>query len=131
VDGLLSDSVADAYRYFEPPWIGPLLGLNPIFDLGIYFGECILLHNTKLRWDPVRAPDASSVIHNIIFGRRFLALFDPVRWMYTQCNNIRADKLARARRLPAYPATGSLSEAWIFRHIELQARTLCGKKPKP
>ena len=130
VDGLEHDAVADAYRYFEPPWTGPLLGLNTIFDLGIYFGEWILPHNPKLRWQPVRAPDASSVTHNIIFGRRFLALFDPVNWTYTHCNNIRADKLAKARRLAAYPATGSSDESSVFRHIEWQARKLCGKKPK-
>lgn len=130
VDGLESDAVAGAYRYFEAPWTGHLLGLNLIFDLGIYLGECILSHDAKLKWQPVRAPDANSVTHNIIFGRRFFALFDPVRWMYTECNNIRADKLAKARRLPAYPATGFLREDAIFRVIEWEARKLCGKKPK-
>ena len=130
VDGLESDAVTFAYQDFEPSWTGPLLGLNPIFDLGIYFGECILSHNPKLKWEPVLAPDASSVVHNIIFGRRFFALFDPVWWTYTQCNNIRSDKLAKARRLPAYPATGSLGESRIFHHIEWQAMKLCGKKPK-
>ena len=130
VDGLERDCVADAYRYFEPPWTGPLLGLNPIFDLGIYLGESILSHDPKLRWRPIRAPDASCVTHNIVFGQRFFQLFDPVRWMYTECNNIRADKLAKARRLPAYPTMGLLEEDALFRHIEWEARKLCGKKPK-
>jgi hypothetical protein len=131
VDGLESDAVADAYRYFESPWTGPLLGLSPIFDLGIYSGECILSHNPKLKWEPVRAPESSSVTHNIIFGRRFGALFDPIRWMYTECRNIRAEKLARARRLRAHPGAGSLDEGWIFRKVESEAMELCGKKPKP
>src|SRR5262249_40126676 len=41
VDDLDNDDVHDAYWGFLAPWTGALGGLNPIFDLGIYYAECL------------------------------------------------------------------------------------------
>jgi hypothetical protein len=43
------DAVANAYRGFTAPWIGVLSGLNPVFDLGVYYAECLWLRRTKLK----------------------------------------------------------------------------------
>lgn len=32
------------------PWSGDFLGLNVIFDLGIFFGECVIVRNPRLHW---------------------------------------------------------------------------------
>src|SRR5690348_7588845 len=45
VDALGDDTIWRAYRGLETPWTGALLGLNPIFDLGIYCGKCLLVQN--------------------------------------------------------------------------------------
>jgi len=39
VRDLNDHATIDAYRGFAPRWTGPLAGLNPIFDLGIYHAE--------------------------------------------------------------------------------------------
>jgi hypothetical protein len=45
-------SVFDAYHDFAWSWTGTLLGLNVVFDLSLYVGECILYRNQKLKWTP-------------------------------------------------------------------------------
>lgn len=40
-----------AFYDFACPWTGAFHGLNAIFDLGIYFGECVIARNRRLRWD--------------------------------------------------------------------------------
>src|SRR5262249_42035855 len=50
VDDLDDDAVHDAYWGFLAPWTGKLAGLNPIFDLGIYYAECLWSRRTKLKW---------------------------------------------------------------------------------
>jgi hypothetical protein len=89
VPGLERDAVRDAYQEFETPWTGDLLGLNPIFDLGVYFGECLLLRNPRLEWKPGRGPEPTFVSHHI-FGQKSGRPFDPVADMYTRCRNIQA-----------------------------------------
>jgi len=87
--GLEKDTVLAAYREFGSPWIGDLLGLNTIFDLGVYFGECMLLRNRRFEWKPIRGPERVS--HNI-FGQKSGRPFDPIDYMHTRCRNIQATK---------------------------------------
>jgi hypothetical protein len=37
------------FRYLVP-WEGDFRGLNVIFDLGIFFGECVIIRNPLLHW---------------------------------------------------------------------------------
>ncbi|RXH16571.1 hypothetical protein EAS56_06150 [Bradyrhizobium guangzhouense] len=101
VDDLDDDTVQDAYRGFTLPWTGPLSGLNPIFDLGIYFAECLWHRRTKLGWIVLRAPDRGFGSHAIsgLPGGRF---FDPIRFMYVECRNIRNTKRSKQKRTQAY-----------------------------
>jgi hypothetical protein len=32
------------------PWTGELRGLNVVFDLGVFMGECVIARNPKLHW---------------------------------------------------------------------------------
>jgi hypothetical protein len=100
VDDLRSDAVSDAYHEFAAPWAGRLLGLNTIFDIGVFFGECMLSRKPKMRWKPVRGPEAHCVTH-FIWGQRGGRLFDPINYMYTACNNVRAEKLWRGKTFAA------------------------------
>jgi hypothetical protein len=68
VDELRSDAVRSAFHGFESPWVGPLIGLNAVFDLGIYVGECFLSRNSQLRWMPIRGAEPSYISHPI-FGQ--------------------------------------------------------------
>jgi hypothetical protein len=97
VDDLDDDTVQDAYRAFTLPWTGALAGLNPIFDLGIYYAECLWRRRTRLRWIVYRSPDYGSAVH-IIEGLPHGRGFDPMHWMYTECRNIRNSRPAKRKR---------------------------------
>jgi hypothetical protein len=96
---LNDDSVDDAYCGFTASWTGTLSGLNPIFDLGVYYSECLWSRRTKLKWLIYRGPDGPSATHVIsgLFGGQ---LFDPIHWTYVECRNIRNAKRAIRKRLP-------------------------------
>lgn len=85
VDGIGSDPLRAAYHEFAVPWTGTLAGLNPIFDLGVYLGECMLARNPRLRWQALRVADGAT---HMIFGLRDGRPFDPISWTYTECRNI-------------------------------------------
>lgn len=94
-----TEEIQLSYIYFDQPWAAGLLGLNVVFDLGVYFGECMLFRNPRLRWSPMRYHDyhdAHSVAHPI-FGAHD-KVFDPVRSMYITCARIRGAKRRRNRR---------------------------------
>ncbi|MGJ4993865.1 hypothetical protein ACQR0Z_05610 [Bradyrhizobium sp. HKCCYLS3077] len=95
VDGLQhqeSDALWRAYNWFEAPWTGSLLGLNVVFDIGIYMGECIIYRNPKLQWRPHVAPEPmSGASHFIDFPKRRRP-FNPMKWSYTECKNIHSAK---------------------------------------
>jgi hypothetical protein len=57
IDDLDGDLVQDAYQGFTLPWTETLSGLNPIFDLGVYYAECLWYRRKKLEWIVYRAPD--------------------------------------------------------------------------
>jgi len=115
VHGLESDTVWSAYHGLAASWTGPLLGLNAIFDLGVYYGECLLLRNSRLRWHPSRGPEPNTAAHPI-FGQRNRRPFDPVDWMYTWCKNVRSAKLASSG-----PAKQFTNGTALSRHIHAQA----------
>jgi len=115
VDGLGSDTLSSAYHEFEAPWVGPLLGLNPIFDLGVYCGECVLLRNPRLEWQCLRGPE-HFVAHQIV-GQKNQHFFEPVRWTYVMSKNIFNEKDPRYAAIPG-PRT---KEDELYRHIQWQA----------
>jgi hypothetical protein len=55
--GSTGDAIWRAYHWLETPWIDSLIGLNPILDLGVYMGECLLSKNRRLKWLPVLNPE--------------------------------------------------------------------------
>jgi hypothetical protein len=115
VEELGNDTVWSAYHGFAAPWKGPLLGLNPIFDLGVYYGECLLVRNSKLTWQPLRGPEPGTAAHPI-FSQRNRRPFDPINWMYTWCKNIRSAKMARFG-----PGSEFLDKTALSRDIQAQA----------
>jgi hypothetical protein len=94
VDDLDDDTVQNAYRTFSAPWTGALGGLNPIFDLGIYYAECLWYRRTRLQWIVIRSPDRGSAVHSV-FGLPDGRPFDPILWMYVECRNIRNSRQER------------------------------------
>ncbi len=89
--GGFDQNVVDAYKGLKVPWAGPLNGLNPIFDLGVYYAECLWCRRTKLKWIVLRAP-GSGVASHLISGLPGGKLFDPISWMRVHCSNVRALK---------------------------------------
>ena len=100
VDGLQHQESEDlwrAYNWFQAPWTGSLVGLNPIFDLGVYMGECILHKNPRFKWHPVINPEPNKGASHPIFGQRSGRAFDPTKWTYTECKNIHSAKMAKRK----------------------------------
>jgi hypothetical protein len=92
------DAVRDAYRELTAPWIGELTGLNPIFDLSIYYAECVWLRRTKLNWLVYRDPQRGGSTHFISGLPRGGKLFDTFNYMYLKCAGIRGGKRLRVLR---------------------------------
>jgi hypothetical protein len=97
VDDFSDQSVRDAYRSFTVPWTGRLSGLNVIFDLGIYYAECLWARRTKLEWVVVRGPEGASHLIKGLPGGKW---FDPIHFTYSYCWRIRGAKIAKRKRLP-------------------------------
>jgi hypothetical protein len=100
VDGLQHPESEDlwcAYNWFQAPWTGPLVGLNPIFDLGVYMGECLLYRNPRLKWLPYVNPEPNKGALHHIHGQQSGRVFDPIKWTYTQCKNIHSVTMAREK----------------------------------
>ncbi len=101
VPDLETDDVFSAYNDLELPWTGRLIGLNVIFDIGIYIGECVLSHNQTLKWQPMRGPESRSIRHPIFGENR--TVFDPIRSIYVTFRNIAvAKRFPRAHRRSAF-----------------------------
>ena len=117
VADLDNDAVQDAYRSFSVPWSGTLGGLNPIFDLGIYYAECLWLRRTKLKWIVTRGPERQSSAH-VISGLPGGKLFDPIHWTYfIYCMNIRSAKRRLQKRIPYADIGWHLKSDYFYRHI--------------
>jgi hypothetical protein len=98
VDGLQHQESEDlwrAYNWFQAPWTGTLVGLNPIFDLGVYMGECMLKRNPRLKWTPYINPELNRGALHHIHGQRSGRPFDPVKCTYTECKNIHSARMAK------------------------------------
>jgi hypothetical protein len=98
VDGLQhqeSDAVWSAYHWFRAPWVGPFIGLNPIFDLGVYVGECLIYRNPRLKWQPYINPEPNKGALHPIHGQGRGRPFDPINWAYTECKNIHSARIAK------------------------------------
>jgi hypothetical protein len=118
VDGLETDAVWSAYHRFEAGWVGPLLGLNAMFDLGVYCGECVLLRNRRLKWWLLRGPE-HNVAHRIV-GQKYQHSFDPVRWMYAICKNVSNEKKWDEKKWGPR-MDGRTQEDYLYRYIHAQA----------
>jgi hypothetical protein len=44
-------STLNAFISYAPPWTGEHLGINVVWDIGIYVGECIIARRRSARWD--------------------------------------------------------------------------------
>ena len=72
----------------KEPWTGHWLGLNVIFDLGVFLGECLTSRRLYLRWGylPGASDDGSSnmsglALHGFKNARKIL---DPMEFVYNQ-----------------------------------------------
>jgi hypothetical protein len=113
------DAVQDAYEAFSVPWTGMLAGLNPIFDLGIYYAECLWLRRTKLEWMVIREPEHHAAWHSI-FGLPTSKPFNPMHWTFVECRNIRSAKRMLKSRLfrpPYAEASLRVHGDSLYRHI--------------
>jgi len=94
---LSNKTVHQAFFRLRTPWVGRLRGLNTIFDLGLFFGECIIAKNPRCRWrgfvgaapgEP--APPEQDVGWTGIGleGSRREPYFDPFELIYSTCSSI-------------------------------------------
>lgn len=111
VDDFDDDTTRNAYACFAPSWTGRLSGLNPIFDLGIYYAEGVWARRTKLKWTVVRTSDSGWSTH-FIWGLPDGKPFDPISWMYAECRNIRV-----AKRVPYSDNSRFLRTDGFYRHL--------------
>lgn len=116
------DAVRDAYREFTAPWTGALSGLNPIFDLGIYYAECVSLRRTKLKWIVTRGPERAGARH-VISGLPGGKLFDPIHFMFSECSNINKSKRLKEKRIPGY------TNPWFLRPDSFYRKVLSDAPP--
>lgn len=82
--GYLADDFDDpvtkeAYFDFAEPWIGNNIGLNVIFDLGIYLAEAMIARKQKIRWGP-----GVFVLFGVTGGKPF----DPFLHSYHYCRGV-------------------------------------------
>lgn len=120
LDDFNNDAVRDAYREFANPWIGAWSGLNPIFDLGIYYAECVWLRRTKLKWIVMRGPDRGGAVH-FISGLPGGNPFDPMGWTYDHCRNVWVSRRAIKKRQPFSENAWELRSESFCRHVLSQA----------
>lgn len=122
LDDFNSDAARDAYQDFASPWAGALSGLNPIFDFGIYYAECVWLRRTKLEWIVTRGPDRGGATH-VISGLPSGRLFNPMNWTYNHCRNIWVSKRAIQKRVPFSDNAWELRSESFFRHVLSRAHS--------
>jgi len=103
---LVANLRQDAMRqvFFQlAPWTGQYRGFNVIFDLGIFFGECVTARNRSLHWiyKPGSSDDGSAILsgYEIAGFRDPRDWLDPMSHMYTECENaeveLRSGKIGR------------------------------------
>jgi hypothetical protein len=79
----------------QAPWTGELRGLNVVFDLGVFLGECVIARNPKLYWKYHSGGSSNNGSANL--SSYFIAGFRHVRdnldapgYMYNYCANDQA-----------------------------------------
>jgi hypothetical protein len=77
------------------PWTGELRGLNVVFDLGVFLGECLIARNPKLHWKYLGGGSSSAGPANLsgyrIAGFRDIRdSLDAPSFMYNHCANDQA-----------------------------------------
>jgi len=70
----------EVYFGFSEPWTGRWLGLNVVFDLGIFLGEAMIARKRKIRW----ARMGNVYLAGVTGGK----LFDPFRAIYIYCDGV-------------------------------------------
>jgi len=99
VTGLRKNAVRQAFFRWRTPWVGRLRGHNVIFDLGLFFGECIIAKNPKCCWRgivgaaPGKPPPPERDIGWTgigLEGSHRDPYFDPFAYVYTTCSNIQS-----------------------------------------
>jgi len=106
VPGLREDTTRQAFFQLSVPWTEKLRGLNVIFDLGIFFGECITIRNRQLHWTYKPGGSNGGVPnhsgYDIAGFRNPRDSLDPVGRMYRECGNdevdLRSGSVGRAVR---------------------------------
>jgi len=103
----------------EVPWTGPQHGLNVLFDLGIYYAECLWARRTKLEWTVMRYRDANgdnAALHSIK-GLPGGKPFDPIDFMHHQWWSICQAKIDKRRRSPLGDDPMILRSDTFYRHV--------------
>ena len=117
VRDLNDPTTVEAYWGFSSPWTGPLAGLNPIFDLGIYHAECLWLRRTKLKWIVGRGPQKNVSAHFISGLPGTGKLFGPISSAYGHCSNICIAKRQVRKRFPGAESSLELKRDTLYRLI--------------
>jgi hypothetical protein len=85
------------------PWIEERLGFNVIFDLGIFFGECVIGRNQRLKWEyraGVTHDGSASLSGYVIEGAGIAqrrVFLDPMGIMYSE--SLQAEKDLRLQQV--------------------------------
>jgi hypothetical protein len=83
-----------AFFSFSRPWVGPLRGLNAIFDLGLFFGESMLSANPACNWRVIAggAPpwpgQPTSYTGIFVEGAHVKRFFEPIAHVYSACASL-------------------------------------------
>ena len=104
----------NAFHRLGAPWTGRLLALNVIFDLGVYYAECLWTRRTNLKWEVMRFPDIC--IHSVLRlpgGKGFA----PMDFVYSECDSIRRDKEDIRKRRPGSEYSHVLKPDSFSRHV--------------
>jgi hypothetical protein len=119
VPNLNSRGVRQAFYRFARPWTGRRRGLNAVFDLGLFFGECIIAKNPKCYWrgfvgaapgQPPRPVCDVGWTGIGIQGSRRKPFFDPFQLMENMCANLQSmHKVSLLTRDPAENDPGYVS----------------------
>jgi hypothetical protein len=100
-----------AFVSYDPPWIGRHIGINILWDIGTYVGECIIARRQSAHWDiNTGGPDPLSReglgFHRPhIEGLYWPVACDPITHIFVNCNGRMAAEVRSKRRLPTIPQT--------------------------
>ena len=74
------------FQHLEP-WTQQRRGLNVIFDLGVFFGECVIKRNQRLHWTCWPGASAIHTGHAIAGFKKKRHWLDPMGNIYYDCVN--------------------------------------------